>query len=276
MKRSISLFLIGLFTVGLVSLLGMDSGFAQRSANDSTPAEIASFVSSEMADGWMELHSQTDIRQSSEFRSLLDAESAVAIINSGAARAANAVSSSTLGNVSASAKTVIVYRWDSIPWKKLALRWVVVLGFTWLIGNAANNSRWNGGYWLGAVLGSVGFFLVSPLYINHIPHWPFATLGSSLPELGSLFVGTSALNPITASALIPFLMLAFLLGHPRFSWMTVGVSVGVAALLALSVFVQPSVLWIGSGFWARLFLAANALFSLLIAYLSLKTITDPA
>jgi len=279
MKRSILLFLMGLLTVGLVSLSGLDEGLAQKNADGTAgggAAEVASLVSGEMGDGWIKLNSSADVRQSAEFKALTDASAAVAIANKGAARAAQAVSStSTLGNVTASTKTVITYRWNAIKWKQMALRWVVVLGFTWLIGSAANNSRWSGGYWLGAVLGSVGFFLLTPLSINHIPHWPMAALGSALPALGSVLAGTSALNPITASALIPFLMLAFLLSHPRFSWMTVGVAIGFTAFLVLSVFTQPTVLWISSGFWARLFLATNALFSLLIAYLSLKTITDP-
>ena len=241
MKRSISLFFVGLFTVGLISFLGMDEGFAQQTSSLDTPDQVAASAS----------------------------------IRSTPTIAVPIASAPILGNVTSSRNTVIVYRWDSIPWKKLALRWLVVLGFTWLIGSSANNSRWSGGYWFGAVLGSVGLFLISPLYINHVPRWPIAALGSSLPELGGLLTHSAALNPITASALIPFLMLSFLLSQPRFSWMTVGVSVGVAAMLSLSFFVQPSVLWLGSGLWARLFLAVNALFSLLIAYLSLKTITEP-
>ncbi|MFK8184920.1 MAG: DUF5942 domain-containing protein [Phormidesmis sp.] len=262
MRRSISLFLIGLFTVGIVSLLGMSAGVAQKTVSISEPAQVVSDVAQRTADGWIKLNPKFDEKQVLGYTALMKSAAAGMVVP-------------TVANVTPSANTVIVYRWDSIPWKKLALRWVVVLGFTWLIGSAASYSKWSGGYWFGAVLSNVGFFLIAPLYINHIPHWPMAALGSFLPDLGGVFTRASALNPITASALIPFLMLAFLLSHPRFNWMTVGVSVGVAAVLSLSFFVQPSVLWIGSGFWARLFLAANALASLLIAYLGLKTITEP-
>jgi serine protease len=168
----------------------------------------------------------------------------------------------------------IWYNWRAIPWKNIGVRWSAVLGLTWIISKAANHYRLNGNYWLGALLGSVGLFLLPPLYLFDLPHWPLNVLGSSLPELGS--IGHMAqLSPITASALIPFGMLAALLSHPRLGWVTVGASVGVAAILAVSIFMQPALMWLGSGFWAQLFLAVNAALSLLIGYLGLKTLTQP-
>lgn len=290
MKRSISLFFVGLLTAGLMSFLSVGNSFAQQVADADTPAAIGAAVSIEMTDEWSELYPDAVSQQSFDAKAAMDAGAARAAfatksvseasgVDSGAtannATATHAMEASIIPGLKTAGSTVITYRWDEIPWKQMALRWVIVLGFTWLIGSTTGNSRWNGGYWLGAVLGSVGFFLISPLSINHIPQWPIATLGSSLPELGSIWANTSMLNPITASALIPFLMLSFLISHPRFNWMTVGVAVGFTALLSLSFFVQPAVLWIDSGFWARVFLAINALICLLIAHLSLKTITDP-
>ena len=170
----------------------------------------------------------------------------------------------------------IWYNWKSIPWKKIIIRWSAVMGLTWLVSKAADHYRWNGDYWLGAVLGSVGLFLLPPLHLFDLPHWPLRILGSSLPELGSAIAHTAKLSPITASALIPFLMLAFLLGHPRLCWVTVGASVGTAAMLGVSVFMAPNMIWFGSGLLSQIYLAVNAGLSLLIGYLALKTITEPA
>ena len=168
----------------------------------------------------------------------------------------------------------IWYNWRSIPWKQIIIRWSAVMGLTWLVSKAADHYRWNGDYWLGAVLGSVGLFLLPPLHLFDLPHWPLRILGSSLPELGSVVAHTAKLSPITASALIPFLMLAFLLGHPRLCWVTVGAAVGTAAMLGVSAFMAPQLIWFGSGAIAQIYLAVNAVVSLLIGYLGLKTITE--
>lgn len=165
------------------------------------------------------------------------------------------------------------YNWRVIPWKVIIIRWSAVLGLTWLVSKAADHHRWNGDYWLGAVLGSIGLFLLPPLYLFDLPHWPLRILGSSIPELGSVLLHTARLHPITAGALIPFLMLAFLLSHPRLGWVTIGVSVGMAAMLGVSTFMMPGVVWFGAGFWAQIYLALSAGISLLIGYLGLKTIT---
>jgi serine protease len=167
----------------------------------------------------------------------------------------------------------IWYNWRAIPWKQIVMRWSLVLGLSWLVSKTADYYRLNRDYWLGALLGSVGLFLLPPLYLFDLPHWPLSLLGSSLPELGSIYM--AKLNPLTASALIPFVMLAALLSHPRLGWVTVGAAVGVAAMLGVSTFVAPSLMWLGSGFWVQLFLAVNAALSLLIGYLGLKTLTQP-
>lgn len=170
----------------------------------------------------------------------------------------------------------IWYNWHEIEWKKIAILWSVAMALTWLLSKAADHYRWNGDYWLGAVLGSIGLFLLPPLHLFDLPHWPLRLLGSSLPEIGSVITHSARLSPVTASALIPFLMLAFLLSHPRLGWVTIGAAIGTAATLGVSAFFYPHLAWIGSGIWAQLFLTVNAALSLLIAYLGLKTITEPA
>jgi serine protease len=169
----------------------------------------------------------------------------------------------------------IWYNWQAIAWKTIAIRWVGVILLTWLLAKATGYRRWNGDYWLGAVLGSVGLFLLAPLYLFDLPHWPLQLLGSSLPEWGSIIAHTAKLSPITASALIPFLMLAFLLSHPRLGWVTIGCAIGITAFLTTSLLTQPHFIWLGTGLVAQLYLGINAVISWTIAYLGLKTLTEP-
>ena len=170
----------------------------------------------------------------------------------------------------------IWYNWGVIQWKKIVILWSVTMALTWAVSKAADHYSWNADYWLGAVLGSVGLFLIPPLHLFDLPHWPLRLAGSSLPELGNVVFHSAKLHPLTASALIPFVMLALLLSHSRLGWITIGASVGVAATLGVSVFLYPHLVWIGSGTMSQLFLAVNAALSLLIAYLGLKTITESA
>ena len=167
----------------------------------------------------------------------------------------------------------IWFNWKAIPWQSIIIRWSGVILLTCVLSKVASYSRWNSGYWIGAVIGSVGLFILPVLYLFDLPQWPLRLLGSSLPELGSLVFHTSLLNPITASALFPFLMLAGLLGHPSLRWAAVGGAVGVSAMLTVSAFIDPQMMWLGGGWIAQLFLIVNAALSLLIAYLGLKTIT---
>lgn len=111
----------------------------------------------------------------------------------------------------------------------------------------------------GLVAGSAGLFFLRGFYIFDLPQFPFRILGSSIPEWGGAIQGSALLNPIFASVLIPFALIALLLGHPWWKWFAVGSALGVASCLAISAAIDPAVLWLGDGVVARGFLAVNAL-----------------
>ncbi len=111
---------------------------------------------------------------------------------------------------------------------------------------------------LGLVAGSTGLFPLRGFYIFDLPQAPFRILGSSIPELGGALQGSTALNPLFASVLIPFILVAFLLGHPQWKWVAIGSCLGVASCLAVSAVFAPQMLWLGSGAIARSYLLLNA------------------
>jgi serine protease len=122
----------------------------------------------------------------------------------------------------------------------------------------------------GLVAGSSGLFFLRGFYIFDLPQWPLRVMGSSIPELGTAIQGSGVLNPIFASVLIPFILVALFLGHPQWKWVAIGSALGVASCLAVSAVMSPSVLWLGSGIGARLFLMANALLCFGLAYFASK------
>lgn len=120
----------------------------------------------------------------------------------------------------------------------------------------------------GLIFGSSGLFLLQGLYIFDLPQWPMRLFGSSIPELGNVVLGNSSLNPIFASALIPFILTALLLAHPTLKWFAVGSSIGVAACLGISAFADPELWLLGSGAIASIYLMINAVLCLGLAYLA--------
>jgi serine protease len=122
----------------------------------------------------------------------------------------------------------------------------------------------------GLTAGSSGLFFLRGLYIFDLPQWPFRVMGSSIPELGNTIQGSSALNPIFASVLIPFILVALFLGHKQWKWVAIGSALGVASCLAVSAVVSPSVMWLGSGVVAQGYLVVNALLCFGLAYLASK------
>lgn len=122
----------------------------------------------------------------------------------------------------------------------------------------------------GLVMGSTGLFFLKGFYIFDLPHYPFRLMGSSIPELGSAIQGSAALHPLFASVLIPFGLVALFLGHRSLKWFAVGATLGVAACLAISAVIDPTMMWLGNGAIARLFLGVNALLCLGLATLAAK------
>lgn len=135
---------------------------------------------------------------------------------------------------------------------------------------------WSWSLTTGLVAGSSGLFVLRSLYIFDLPQWPFRVMGSSIPELGSAIQGSSALNPIFASVLIPFILVTLLLGHKQWKWLAIGSALGVASCLAVSAVMSPSLIWLGGGVVARVFLVANALLCFGLAYLASKGETQTA
>ena len=122
----------------------------------------------------------------------------------------------------------------------------------------------------GLIAGSSGLFFLRGFYIFDAPQWPFRVLGSSIPELGNVIQGSSSLNPLFASVLIPLVLVALLLGHPTWKWLAIGSALGVASCLAVSAVVSPAVWGLGDSAIARLFLIANALLCYGLARLATK------
>lgn len=119
----------------------------------------------------------------------------------------------------------------------------------------------------GLIFGSSGLFFLQGLYIFDLPQWPMRLFGSSIPELGNVILGNSSLNPLFASALIPFILTALLIGHPTWKWFAIGSSIGVAACLIVTALGSPNLWVLGSGTISRIYLLVNALLCLGLAYL---------
>jgi serine protease len=146
----------------------------------------------------------------------------------------------------------------------------MVLGSYLLAWFLRNYLPWSWSLTGGLVTGSAGLFFLRGFYIVDAPQWPFRVLGSSIPELGTAIQGTGVLNPIFASVLIPFGLLALFLGHSQWKWFAIGATLGVASCLAVSAVMSPQLLWLGSGAIARLFLISNALLCFGLAYLATR------
>ncbi|NET58171.1 MAG: S8 family serine peptidase [Symploca sp. SIO2E6] len=138
---------------------------------------------------------------------------------------------------------------------------LMVLGsylLAWLLRNYLTFA-WGWSLTSGLIAGSSGLFFLKGFYAFDLPQWPFRVMGSSIPELGGAIQGSTVLNPIFASVLIPLVLVVLLLGHPQWKWLAIGSTLGVASCLAVSVFFSPSLLWLGDGMIAKAFLVVNAL-----------------
>ncbi|NJL00213.1 MAG: S8 family serine peptidase [Spirulinaceae cyanobacterium SM2_1_0] len=142
----------------------------------------------------------------------------------------------------------------------LAPKLAMVLGsylLAWLLRNYFPFG-WSWSLASGLVAGSSGLFFLRGFYIFDLPQAPFRVLGSSIPELGGAVQGSTTLNPLFASVLIPLGLIALLLSHPTGKWFAVGTALGVASCLAISAVIAPDVWLLGGGWLARVYLLGNA------------------
>ena len=127
----------------------------------------------------------------------------------------------------------------------------------------------------GLIFGSSGLFFLQGLYLFDLPQWPMRLFGSSLPELGNVVFGNSNLNPLFASAIVPFALTVLLL-NSSLKWFAVGSSIGVAACLGVSAFADPGIWLLGNGAIAKSYLLVNAFLCLGLAYLASQKDTQRA
>lgn len=128
----------------------------------------------------------------------------------------------------------------------------------------------------GLIFGSSGLFFLRGFYVFDLPQWPLRLMGSSIPELGNAVQGTTALNPLFASVLIPLGLVALLLGNAKWKWFAIGSGLGVASCLLVSAVMMPDVMWLGQGIWAQGFLVINALLCFGLARLAMQGETKTA
>jgi len=143
----------------------------------------------------------------------------------------------------------------------------------WLI-NRWLPFRWNWSFSNGIFFGGAGLFFLRGFYLFDLTQMPFRIAGSSLPDLGNAFSNTNALNPITASVLLPLALLLILLGHPQWKWFAMGSAIGTSVCLATSAVLAPQMMWLGDGLTAIAFLSINAFLCFGLAYLSIKSETS--
>jgi len=129
---------------------------------------------------------------------------------------------------------------------------------------------WTGSLATGLVMGSSGVFFLKGMYLFDAPQWPFRLAGSAIPEMGSAMQANGLLNPFTASVLIPLGLTLLFLGHTSLKWFAVGITIGMTVFLAANVYLNPALMWIGTGAIAQAFLVVNALLCLALVRLVLK------
>ncbi|NEP17449.1 MAG: peptidase S8 [Leptolyngbya sp. SIO4C1] len=173
-------------------------------------------------------------------------------------------------------RSLVWFEPQSIAWKDILLKSAIAACFTWLLQQVSRFSWRSLPLIAGLVLGAIGLFLLKGVHIAVLPHWPLRLLGSALPELGGIVWNDPRLNPIFASCLIPFGLMALLLSHPALKWLAIGTATGTAAFLTVSLLESPYVLWLGTGTPALAYLGINALLCLGIAAVSVRVAADDA
>jgi len=154
----------------------------------------------------------------------------------------------------------ISWNWSQFDWRDMAIKLVAASFLTWLLApNGKGFSPWKVTYLLGLFAGSIGVFVFRAVQIAVLPDWPLTVLGTALPEWGQAWFGTSGLNPLFASAVIPFVLMMFLISQHGLKWLSLGISVGMTAFMLVAMFSAPEIALLGTGRTAVLFLLVNAL-----------------
>jgi serine protease len=130
--------------------------------------------------------------------------------------------------------------------------------------------RWNGWLLLGLLLSSSGLFVLQGTYIYGAPQWILRLLGSALPEVGTVVQGIAALDPLSASVLLPATLWLLLGQMGSLKWFAIGTSIGIIPGLISQIFPAPEILRIGTGIGSQVFLVANVLACIGLSGLILK------
>jgi serine protease len=143
----------------------------------------------------------------------------------------------------------------------------VTLGMALVAGYLMLRRRlWHWSLLLGLLFGSCGLFFLEGVYVRPLPQWPLRLLGSALPEVGQNLLGSSLLEPVTASLLPLGILMAL-----TWRWLpglrfTVGAAVGMAMALVVAMAGHPQVQGIPEIWSSRGFLGLNGILSLGLAY----------
>ncbi|MFM2432505.1 MAG: hypothetical protein RLZZ511_3719 [Cyanobacteriota bacterium] len=119
--------------------------------------------------------------------------------------------------------------------------------------------RWNGWLLLGLLLSSSGCFVFQGTYIYGAPQWVLRLLGSALPEMGTVAQGIAALDPLSASVLLPGALWLLLCHFRSPKWFAIGVSLGMIPGLLAQMVPAPEILHVASGMGSQLYLLLNVL-----------------
>ena len=152
----------------------------------------------------------------------------------------------------------------------------LLLALLFMVGMKRRDSldqvRWT--FWIGLTLGAGGLFFLRLLVAN-----PGGPLGMALavvsdPVMGweASFFGPGSLSPISASALLPVLLVILLLGTQKGRWLAAGFALAMGAVLfveALRLTIDVALIP-GVGGFDRTWLVVNALIAVGIGTLAMK------
>jgi serine protease len=156
------------------------------------------------------------------------------------------------------------YFWMDPDMLASSSRWVILagaIGLALLFG-LKYEVRWNGWFVLGLVLSSSGLFVLQGIYFYGAPQWLFRLFGSALLEVGTVAQGIPALDPISASVLLPLGLWVLLYRFATPKWFAIGAALGMVPGLIGQMWPAPEILNVTTGIGSQAFLAINAIAAL--------------